>query len=99
VYVDSERKEIGFVNGRKETYDMLINMSPLDLFVGSLFSAPEEVSSATKHLVHNGGLIVGLVSMVNGRMRSTLKSTLTGTWASINIASTVASILPKCCPA
>ncbi len=58
--VDLEAKQVRFANGRVESYDVLINTAPLDVFVRSCYSMPEAVLSATEGLVHNGGLIVGL---------------------------------------
>ena len=58
--VDLEAKQVRFVGGRVESYDVLINTSPLDRFVASCNSMPDAVVSATEGLVHNGGLIVGL---------------------------------------
>jgi protoporphyrinogen oxidase len=60
VSIDPEARKVHFANGRVERYDILINSSPLDLLVGALTFAPEQVRSATGGLVHNGGLIVGL---------------------------------------
>lgn len=58
--VDLERKQVFFKNGRVEDYDILINTTPLDLFLGKCTSLPELVVSAAAALVHNSGLIVGL---------------------------------------
>ena len=58
--IDLDAKQVRFANGKVESYDVLINTAPLDVFVRSCNSMPEAVLSATKGLVHNGGLIVGL---------------------------------------
>jgi len=58
--VDLERKQVTFSNGREESYDILINTSPLDLLVKSSVGIPDAVRNAADDLVHNGGLIVGL---------------------------------------
>lgn len=58
--VDQEAKQVNFANGRVEPYDVLINTTPLDIFVKACDAAPEVVLSAAERLVHNGGLIVGL---------------------------------------
>lgn len=58
--VDLDLKQVTFSNGRVESYDLLINTSPLDLLVKSCSKVPHIVHSATDDLVHNGGLIVGL---------------------------------------
>ena len=60
VAVDCAAREICFSNGRTEGYDVLINTSPLDLFINSCCQVPERLQSEAQDLVHNGGLIVGL---------------------------------------
>lgn len=58
--VDLESRQVTFSNGRVESYDILINTSPLDLLVKSSAGVPDAVRAAAEDLVHNGGLIVGL---------------------------------------
>ncbi|ABK99709.1 protoporphyrinogen/coproporphyrinogen oxidase [Pelobacter propionicus] len=58
--VDLEAKMVTFTNGLTERYDILINTTPLDAFIGKCVSVPEAVRDATQKLVHSGGLIVGL---------------------------------------
>lgn len=58
--IDLDHKCVTFVNGRVESYDLLINTTPLDLLVKSCSSVPENVRTAADDLVHNSGLIVGL---------------------------------------
>jgi len=60
VSVDLETKTLTFANGGNERYDVLINTSPLDQFIGKCISVPDAVRNATADLTHNGGLIVGL---------------------------------------
>lgn len=60
VSVDAEAREVRFANGRRESYDLLINTSPLDLLIEAIPSVPDGVRGATRGLAHNGGLIVGL---------------------------------------
>jgi len=60
VSVDPNDKRITFANGHVETYDVLINTSPLDLFVNKCPLVPEPVRLATDDLVHNSGFIIGL---------------------------------------
>jgi protoporphyrinogen oxidase len=60
VSVDSEARQVSFSNGRTESYDVLINTSPLDTFVASCCSVPDGLRDAAGDLVRNGGLIVGL---------------------------------------
>jgi protoporphyrinogen oxidase len=58
--VDLEAKEVIFANGHRERYNVLINTTPLDSFIGKCVSVPDAVRDAARELVHNGGLIVGL---------------------------------------
>jgi protoporphyrinogen oxidase len=58
--VDLVRQEVYFANGRCESYDVLINTTPLDLFINKCTSVPEPLQLAAGELVHNSGLIVGL---------------------------------------
>lgn len=58
--VDLEARTVTFSNGRTETYDVLINTTPLDLLIGKCVSVPDAVRESAKELVHNSGLIVGL---------------------------------------
>lgn len=58
--IDLDTRLVRFANGRTESYDIIINTTPLDLFVHACTTAPEQVKLATGDLVHNGGLIVGL---------------------------------------
>ena len=60
VAIDIDAKKVLFANGRTETYDALINTSPLDLIVRKCSKTPDLVRSAADVLVHNSGLIVGL---------------------------------------
>lgn len=60
VAVDLERKQVLFTDGGRATYDVLINTSPLDSFVGSCVPLPDLVRDASNGLVHNGGLITGI---------------------------------------
>ncbi len=60
VSVDLESKEVFFSNGRGDSYDVLVNTIPLDLFIGKCLDLPDAVLDAAKDLVHNSGLIVGL---------------------------------------
>ncbi len=58
--VDLNKKQISFTNDRIESYDIMINTSPLDLLVKTASGVPETVQNAAEELVHNSGLIVGL---------------------------------------
>lgn len=58
--VNLQKKEIVFTSGQRVSYDVLINTTPIDQFVGKCNYLPESVSRAAHRLVHNSGLIVGL---------------------------------------
>jgi protoporphyrinogen oxidase len=58
--VDLHRKEVRFSNDRVESYDLLINTTPLDLLLKGSIGAPDTVHNAAGDLIHNGGLIAGL---------------------------------------
>ncbi len=61
--VDVDAHTVTFSDGATEHYDILINTSPLDLFVGTLTAAggvPGDLLSATQHLKHNGVYIIGI---------------------------------------
>ena len=58
--INLQTKQVHFNNGRIESYEVLINTTPLDLLVAKAAPVPDPVRSAADVLVHNGGLIVGL---------------------------------------
>ncbi len=58
--VDLDKKRVFFADGDQVMYDILINTSPLDVFVRSCAGAPSAVFQAAEDLVHTGGLMVGL---------------------------------------
>ncbi|MGD9948930.1 MAG: NAD(P)/FAD-dependent oxidoreductase [Desulfobulbus sp.] len=58
--VDLKNKQIIFENGRVISYDVLINTSPLDIFLRSCVDAPDAVIAAADNLVHNSGFVVGI---------------------------------------
>jgi protoporphyrinogen oxidase len=58
--VDFSKKQVTFSNGKVESYDILINTTPLDLLVQSSAGLTDLVRDAADDLVHNSGLIVGL---------------------------------------
>jgi protoporphyrinogen oxidase len=60
VRLDPQGQSVSFANGRTESYDLLINTSPLDLLVAACRSVPDRLREQAGNLVHNGGLIVGL---------------------------------------
>lgn len=60
VSVDIRNKVVTFNDGRRESYDIVINTSPLDKFVSSLTPKNETIANAANDLIHNGGLIVGI---------------------------------------
>jgi len=58
--IDTVRKQVSFCNGSQESYDILINTTPLDMLVKASTGLPDLVREASDTLVHNSGLIVGL---------------------------------------
>jgi protoporphyrinogen oxidase len=60
VHADLGQRVVTCADGAAFDYDILINTSPLDVFVSNTTDAPEMVRVAATTLVHNGGLIVGL---------------------------------------
>ncbi len=58
--VDPKTKHVRFANGKVESYDLLINTTPIDNFVRSFVSSPDAIVSAADSLIHNSGLIVGV---------------------------------------
>lgn len=58
--IDLDRKSVTCSDGSIHSYDLLINTSPLDLFVTRSRAVPDQVLDACRDLVHNSGLIVGL---------------------------------------
>ena len=60
VSVNPEERLVTFANGRSERYDVLINTTPLDVFVQKCTLAPNAILGAAKKLTSNSGLIVGL---------------------------------------
>jgi protoporphyrinogen oxidase len=60
IRIDLHRKEICFADGETIGYDVLINTSPLDMFIRSCSAVPDAVRQAANDLVHNSGLMVGL---------------------------------------
>ncbi|MDP1808314.1 MAG: NAD(P)-binding protein [Actinomycetota bacterium] len=59
VKIDLEQKRIWFADGATDTYDILINTSPLDSLIGKS-SAPEEVRQAAGNLISNSVYVVGV---------------------------------------
>ena len=58
--VDVKKKKINLFNGKKESYDILVNTSPLDRFVKSLRGYGADLSRAASGLKHNSVFVVGL---------------------------------------
>lgn len=58
--IDLEAKKAIFANGRVEPYDILINTTPLDLFIKGCLKLPNTLTQAGERLAHNSGLVVGL---------------------------------------
>ncbi len=60
VSVDPAQKKLLFADGSVDTYDTLINTSPLDLFVSSFTPRNEQLQRAAIDLRHNSVLSIGL---------------------------------------
>lgn len=60
VRIHLKDKTVAFSNGRRASFDVLINTMPLNLFVQSCVDAPQALRDAAGDLVHNSCLIVGL---------------------------------------
>jgi protoporphyrinogen oxidase len=60
VAVDTKRKIIHLADNKKDQYDILINTSPLDLFIKSIKRADTKILKAVRGLKHNSVFIVGL---------------------------------------
>ncbi|MFC1620701.1 protoporphyrinogen/coproporphyrinogen oxidase [Candidatus Omnitrophota bacterium] len=58
--VDAGSKKILLSGNRKESYDILINTSPLDKFIKLIKGSGKDLSSAGLNLKHNGVYIVGI---------------------------------------
>lgn len=59
-HVDLNRKVVRFSSGKISSYDVLINTTPLDLFVYKMNPTNNLIISAAKSLIHNGILSVGI---------------------------------------
>lgn len=60
VEVDAERHALHFADGTREEYDQLVSTMPLDRLIKRLKRSPREVVSASRALVHNSVLVVGV---------------------------------------
>lgn len=58
--IDLACKRIYFTDGNEASYDVLVNTTPLDVFIRSCVDVPEGVRRVAGDLVHTGGLMVGL---------------------------------------
>jgi len=59
IEIDTKRKKLYFLDGREDTYDILINTSPLDKFV-KLMKCSKTFDKTVSKLMHNGVFVVGL---------------------------------------
>ncbi len=61
-YIDSEKKQVFFADGRIVSYDILISTMPLDLLCNEVLNGavPENVKEATSRLQHSSGYMVGI---------------------------------------
>jgi protoporphyrinogen oxidase len=60
VSIDEAEKLITFSDGEVTNYDYLLSTMPLDLLVGRMRHAPQNIRQATTGLHHSSGLIVGV---------------------------------------
>ena len=58
--IDAKHKKLYLANGGKESYDVLINSSPLDKFIKLIKNCKGELLCASLNLEHNGVFIVGI---------------------------------------
>jgi protoporphyrinogen oxidase len=60
VSINETEQVVTFADGEMVEYDLLLSTMPLDLLVGRLSHAPEEVRDAVEGLHHSSGYIVGV---------------------------------------
>jgi protoporphyrinogen oxidase len=60
VEVDADRHVLHFADGTREEYDHLVSTMPLDRLIERLKRRPGEMVSASRALVHNSVLVVGV---------------------------------------
>ncbi|MAE68975.1 MAG: amine oxidase [Gemmatimonadetes bacterium] len=60
ISIDPEAKRLRFDTGEEDSYDMLVNGAPLDLFVPMIEGVPNAVREAAREMVFAGGWIVGV---------------------------------------
>ena len=58
--IDLQKKKVYFADGDEVAYDILINTSPLDVFIRSCSLSNGAVRQAAEDLVHASGFMVGL---------------------------------------
>ena len=60
-HVDVDRKEVVLTDGTRESYDILLNTTPVDLLVKSMKGdVPEQIRCQASRLRHSGSHIVGI---------------------------------------
>jgi protoporphyrinogen oxidase len=60
VAVDADKRQVSFADGSRDTYDILISTTPLDLLIGMLKNADGKLREAAGDLLHNNLLVLGL---------------------------------------
>jgi protoporphyrinogen oxidase len=60
IRINPEKKKIYLSSGKEETYDVLINTSPLDKFLKLIEDGNKDLLDASADLKHNGVLVVGI---------------------------------------
>ena len=58
--IDPKQRKIFLSNGREDTYDILINTSPLDKFLETMSGCGRDLLDASLNLKHNKVFVVGL---------------------------------------
>jgi len=58
--IDIERKFLMFKNGLEDNYDILINTSPIDIFINSIKNVDSKLLEASRRLKRVGAYIVGV---------------------------------------
>jgi protoporphyrinogen oxidase len=62
ISIDMKSKQLYFANGARHTFDKLINTLPLDLFIGLIIDAPQEIADACSDLHCSSMLLVNILS-------------------------------------
>ena len=58
--VNTQQRTVSFADGSGDRYDVLISTAPLDLLVGMMKPARQDLVEATQYLEHNNLLVLGM---------------------------------------